>query len=149
REELAYAIGHHTVIRKQMLATRTQRTVGLIWDLILPLAQVMVIGFGGYLVIIGQTTVGTLVAFQGYLWRLLDPVMSIVNSISETQRGLAALERVVDVLEKPEEKPDAPHAQLAPARVEEIRFENVSFEYRAGTPVLETLNLVVRGGSVT
>jgi ATP-binding cassette subfamily B protein len=149
REELAYAIGHHTVIRKQMLATRTQRTVGLIWDLILPLAQVMVIGFGGYLVIIGQTTVGTLVAFQGYLWRLLDPVMSIVNSISETQRGLAALERVVDVLEKPEEKPDAPHAKLAPARVEEIRFENVSFEYRAGTPVIESFDLVVPGGSVT
>ena len=149
REELAYAIGHHTVIRKQMLATRTQRTVGLIWDLILPLAQVMVIGFGGYLVIIGQTTVGTLVAFQGYLWRLLDPVMSIVNSISETQRGLAALERVVDVLEKPEEKPDAPAAMPAPSRVEEIRFEDVSFEYRAGTPVIEGLSLVVPGGSVT
>jgi ATP-binding cassette subfamily B protein/subfamily B ATP-binding cassette protein MsbA len=149
REELAYAVGHHTVIRKQMLATRTQRTVGLIWDLILPLAQVMVIGFGGYLVIIGQTTVGTLVAFQGYLWRLLDPVMSIVNSISETQRGLAALERVVDLLDKPEEKPDAPGAKLAPARVEEIRFEDVSFEYRAGTPVIEGLSLVVPGGSVT
>lgn len=149
REELAYAIGHHTVIRKQMLATRSQRTVGLIWDLIVPLAQVLVIGFGGYLVIEGQTTVGTLVAFQGYLWRLLDPVMSIVNSISETQRGLAALERVVDVLDKPEEKPDAPNAKLAPTRVEEIRFERVRFEYRPGTPVIDDFSLVVPGGTVT
>ncbi|HEV8245986.1 MAG TPA: ABC transporter ATP-binding protein, partial [Polyangiaceae bacterium] len=148
REELAYAVGHHTVIRKQMLATGTQRIVALIWDLILPLTQVTIIGYGGYLVIHGQTTVGTLVAFQGYLWRLLDPVMQIVNSISETQRGLAALERVFDLLDKPEEKPDRPHAVEAPSLVRTITFEQVSFEYRPGTPVIEEFQLTVPGGSV-
>ncbi len=148
REEFAYAVGHHTVIRKQMLATRTQRIVALIWDLILPLTQVTIIGYGGYLVIHGQTTVGTLVAFQGYLWRLLDPVMSIVNSISETQRGMAALERVFDVLDKDEEKPDRPAAKDAPTPVREISFEHVTFEYRAGTPVIEDFALRVKGGSV-
>ena len=148
REELAYAIGHHTVIRKQMLATGTQRAVGLIWDLIMPLTQVAIMGFGGYLVIQGQTTVGTLVAFQGYIWRLLDPVMSIASSISETQRGLAALERVSDVLGKMPEKPDRPGAVDAPLPVREIRFEHVGFEYRKGVPVIADLELGVPGGSV-
>ncbi len=148
REELAYAIGHHTVIRKQVLATRTQRIVALIWDLILPLTQVTIIGYGGYLVIHGQTTVGTLVAFQGYLWRLLDPVMSIVNSISETQRGMAALERVFDLLDKDEEKPDRVDAREAPTPVREVAFDQVSFEYRANTPVIEDFVLKVPGGSV-
>jgi ATP-binding cassette, subfamily B, bacterial len=148
REELAYTVGHHTVIRKQLLATGTQRQVALIWDLIMPLTQVAIMGFGGYLVIQGQTTVGTLVAFQGYVWRLLDPVMSIASSISETQRGLAALERVTDVLDKQPEKPDRPGAVDAPLPVREIRFEGVSFGYRPDTLVIEGLDLSVRGGSV-
>jgi ATP-binding cassette subfamily B protein/subfamily B ATP-binding cassette protein MsbA len=149
REQLAYSIGHHTVIRKQMLATRTQRLVALIWDFIIPTTQVFVIGYGGYLVVKGQTTLGTLVAFQGYIWRLLDPIMQIVNSIAETQRGLAALERVFDLLDRPPEKPDRPGALDAPPLVESIAFEEVTFEYRPGTPVLHDFSLLVRGGTVT
>jgi ATP-binding cassette subfamily B protein/subfamily B ATP-binding cassette protein MsbA len=148
REQLAYTLGHHTVIRKQMLATRAQRSVALIWELIMPLAQVTIIGFGGYLVVQGQATLGVLIAFQGYVWRLLEPVMQIANSISETQRGLAAMERVFDVFDKPEEKPDPPGALAAPARVDELRFEGVSFAYRPDVPVLRDFSLSVPGGSV-
>lgn len=148
REQGAYTLGHHTVIRKQMLATRAQRSVGLIWDLIMPLAQVTILGFGGYLVVKGQATLGVLIAFQGYVWRLLEPVMQIASSISDTQRGLAAMERVFDVFDKPEEKPDPPGAIAAPERVEELRFEAVSFSYRADVPVLKDFSLTVPGGSV-
>lgn len=148
KEQLAYTVGHHTVLRKQMLATRVQRSVGLIWDLVMPLTQLTIVCYGGYLVIRGQATVGTLVAFQGYIWRLLDPIMQIANSISDTQRGLAAMERVFDVLDKPEEKPDAPDAVEAPSPVKEIRFEHVSFGYRTDTPVIHDFDLSVRGGSV-
>jgi ATP-binding cassette subfamily B protein/subfamily B ATP-binding cassette protein MsbA len=148
REELAYTVGHHTVIRKQMLATRTQRAIGLIWELIMPLAQVTIITFGGYLVVKGQATLGVLIAFQGYLWRLLEPVMQISSSISDTQRGLAAMERVFDVLDKEEEKPDAADAVPAPERVAELRFDHVGFEYRPGAAVLRDVSLVVPGGSV-
>jgi ATP-binding cassette subfamily B protein len=148
REQLAYTLGHHTVIRKQMLATRAQRSVALIWELIMPLAQVTIIGFGGYLVVMGQATLGVLIAFQGYVWRLLEPVMQIASSISETQRGLAAMERVFEVFDKPEEKPDPPDALEAPERVEEIRFDGVSFAYRPDVPVLRDFSLRVPGGSV-
>jgi len=148
REELAYTLGHHTVIRKQMLATRTQRSLALIWELILPIGQVTIVAFGGYLIIHGQATIGTLTAFQGYMWRLMEPLMQLSSSISETQRGLAAAERVFDVLEKPEEKPDLPGAVAAPERVSELRFEGVEFAYRAGIPVLRDFNLSVPGGSV-
>ena len=148
REELAYTLGHHTVIRKQMLATRAQRSVALIWELIMPLAQVTIIGFGGYLVVKGQATLGVLIAFQGYVWRLLEPVMQIASSISDTQRGLAAMERVFDVFDKPEEKPDLPGAVAAPERVEQIRFDHVSFAYRPDVPVLRDFDLTVPGGSV-
>lgn len=148
REELAFMLGHHTVIRKQMLATRTQRSIATIWDLVLPLTQLTIVCFGGYLVVVGKATIGIIVAFQGYVWRLLDPIMSLANSISQTQRGLAAMERVFDVFEKPEEKPDLPGALEAPSRVEEIRLEHVSFAYRPEVPVISDLDLTVAGGSV-
>ena len=115
-EESSFLLGQHTVIRKHSLATNTQRGVALVWDLVMPLTQVTILGFGGYLVLRGQATVGTLMAFQGYLLRLIDPITELVKSNSETQRGLAALERVCDLLDKPAEKPDRPRAVEAPAR---------------------------------
>lgn len=148
REELAYTVGHHTVIRKQMLATRAQRSMALIWELIMPIGQVTIVAFGGYLVVKGQATIGIITAFQGYMWRLMDPLMQLSSSISETQRGLAAAERVFDVLEKPQEKPDPPDAVVAPERVAELRFEHVGFAYREDVPVLRDFNLRVPGGSV-
>ncbi len=146
-ERKTYAIGHHTVIRKQVLSARTHGAVNLIWGLMMPAANLTVVGFGGWLVIADVTTIGTLMALQSYFWRLLDPVMQLVNSISETQRGLAAMERVFDVLDRPAEKPDRPGALAAPATCHELRFEQVSFGYREGRDVLHGLDFTVRGGS--
>jgi ATP-binding cassette subfamily B protein len=148
REQLKYAVGHHTVIRKQMLAQNAQRAIGTIWELVMPVTQVIIVCFGGYLVIQGQATLGTLVAFQGYLWRLFEPILMIANSISETQRGLAGMERIFEVLDKPPEKPDVPEAMEAPSDVQSVRFEHVGFAYRSGIPVISDFNLEVPGGTV-
>lgn len=148
REELAHALGLHTVVRKQMLATRTQRAVGVIWDLIVPFAQIIIVCYGGYLVVQGKTTLGTVVAFQGFLWRLLEPLLSLTNSIAQTQAGLAAMDRVFELLDRPRDQRDPPDAIVAPAKVSEIRFEDVGFAYRPDVPVLEHLNLTVPGGTV-
>jgi ABC-type multidrug transport system fused ATPase/permease subunit len=147
-EESWYTLGQHTVVRKHSLATNAQRSVALVWDLVMPLTQVTILGFGGYLVLRGQTTVGTLMAFQGYLWRLIDPITELVKSIGETQRGLAALERVCDVFDKPEEKPDRPKAIDAPEHVREIHLSHVRFGYRKDVPVIRDFELRVPGGSV-
>jgi ATP-binding cassette subfamily B protein/subfamily B ATP-binding cassette protein MsbA len=148
REASSYTVGQHTVVRKHSLATSTQRSVALVWDLVMPLSQITILGFGGYLVLHGQTTVGTLMAFQGYLWRMIDPITELVRSIGETQRGLAALERVCDVLDKPAEKPDRPGAIEAPAQVREIHLDHVHFAYRTDAPVIRDFELRVPGGSV-
>lgn len=147
REESSFLLGQHTVIRKHSLATSTQRSVALVWDLVMPLTQVTILGFGGYLVLRGQTTVGTLMAFQGYLLRLIDPITELVKSNSETQRGLAALERVCELLDKPAEKPDHPSAVEAPSTVWELHFDHVHFGYRKDAPVIRDFDLRVPGGS--
>jgi ATP-binding cassette subfamily B protein/subfamily B ATP-binding cassette protein MsbA len=79
---------------------------------------------------------------------VIDPITELVKSTSETQRGLASLDRVCDVLDKPEEKPDHPRAVVAPKRVRELHFSHVHFAYRAGPPVIRDFELRVPGGSV-
>jgi ATP-binding cassette subfamily B protein len=148
KEESSYTLGQHTVVRKHSLATSTQRGVTLVWDLVMPLTQITILWFGGYLVLHGQTTVGTILAFQGYLWRLIDPITELVKSISETQRGLAALERVCDVFDKPAEKPDRAKAVDAPARVRELHLSHLNFSYLEGEPVIQDVELRVPAGSV-
>ncbi|MEZ5966138.1 MAG: ABC transporter ATP-binding protein [Planctomycetota bacterium] len=146
-ERRTYAVGLHTVIRKRVLAARTHGAVNFVWGLMMPVANLTVIGFGGWLVMAGTTTIGTLMALQSYFWRLLEPVLQLVNSISETQRGLAAMERVFDVLARPPEKPDRPGAQVAARTFRTLRFENVSFGYGDGRTVLHGIDFEVHGGA--
>jgi ATP-binding cassette subfamily B protein/subfamily B ATP-binding cassette protein MsbA len=87
-------------------------------------------------------------AFQWYTFLLLSPVWNIVNSFSELQRSLAAMERVFEVLGSPADMPDRPGAQDAPRQVNEIRLEGVGFEYTPGRPVVHDFDVVVPGGSV-
>jgi ATP-binding cassette subfamily B protein/subfamily B ATP-binding cassette protein MsbA len=69
-------------------------------------------------------------------WRssgfLLNPVWNIVNSFSELQRSLAAMERVFEILAMPSDKPDGPDA-VTRRGLWETSFEDVEFEYRGAS----------------
>ncbi len=145
-EALRYAIGHHTAIRKRLLANLYEFAVLSGWGLLVPLAALVTIWLGGALVLKGMATVGTLVAFQMYLAILLVPVVLIVKSYGDMQQGIAALERLLELLSEPREKPDRPQAVNAPTRIETVAFEDVSFSYDE-EHVLRSLDLRVRGGS--
>jgi ATP-binding cassette subfamily B protein/subfamily B ATP-binding cassette protein MsbA len=147
REERYYAVAHHTVIRKNLLAERMQLIVNSGWGLLIPATTLAIVGFGGYLAIEGRGTVGDIVAFQMYALMLLHPVSLIVNSYSSTQQALAALERVFDILERPQEKPDVSGAVEAPTPIRDIRFRGLSFEYRPDLRVLHDIDLTVPAGS--
>ena len=149
KEQRDYAVAHHLMIRKRLLANVYELTVEMIWELLLPLTALAILWIGGLMVLLhSDSSVGQIIMFQGYSAMLLGPVFRIVNNLSQMQQSLAALERVFEVFEKPVDKPDAPAAVWAPASVEQIRFDRVSFEYRAGVPVIEDFNLEVSGGHV-
>jgi len=148
RELLEYLRGRHTMLRKELFAHRRELVLWTSWGLLLGAVNVVIVWYGGYLNIVGRATVGDIMAFQWYTFLLLNPVWQIVNSFSELQRSLAAMERVFEVLAMENDKPDRPDAQPAPPVVQEIRFENVGFEYRVGRPAVRDFNLSVPGGSV-
>jgi ATP-binding cassette subfamily B protein/subfamily B ATP-binding cassette protein MsbA len=148
REELNYATGHHTTIRKSLFAERVELTLGAVWGFMIPATSLLIVWYGGWLVLHGELQIGAIFAFQVFAVMLLQPIWSIVNSISQTQRSLAAMERVFEVLALPLDKPDVPDAMEAPARVHTIDFEDVSFEYREKIPVIHDFSLRVPGGSI-
>jgi ATP-binding cassette, subfamily B, bacterial len=147
-ELLEYMRGRHTVIRKEMFAARREMVLWTSWNLLLGVVNVVIVWYGGWLNIGGRASVGDIMAFQWYTFLLLNPVWSIVNSFSELQRSIAAMERVFDVMGMEQDKPDKPNAVESPRRVEEIRFESVEFEYRKGRPVVRDFSVSVRGGTV-
>lgn len=148
RELLDYMLGRHTVLRKEMFAHRREMILWTSWGLLLGAVNVVIVWYGGYLNIMGGASIGDIMAFQWYTFLLLNPVWNIVNSFSELQRSLAAMERVFEILGMASDKPDKLNAQDAPPIVREIRFENVEFEYRAGQPVVHDFTVTVPGGSV-
>jgi ATP-binding cassette subfamily B protein len=148
RELLDYMRSRFTVLRKELFAHRRELLLWTSWGLLTSGITVVIVWYGGWLYLSGRGSIGTIMTFQWYTFLLLNPVWSIVNSFSELQRSLAAMERVFEVLAMPADKPDRPDAFDAPPVVHEIRFENVEFEYRPDRPVVRDFDVVVPGGSV-
>ena len=148
QELLTYMVGRHAVLRKELFAHRRELVLWTSWGLLQAGVSVVIVWYGGYMNIAGGASIGDIMAFQWYSFLLLGPVWQIVNSFSELQRSLAAMERVFDVLAMDEDKPDREGARDAPPVVREIRFENVEFAYREGQPVVRDFDIAAPGGAV-
>ncbi len=112
------------------------------------LAQVAVLGLGGWLALEGHLTLGTFLAFSSYLVQLVAPVRMFAGLFAIGQQARAGAERVLDVLDANalvQEKPDATALGPGPG---EVRFDGVRFGYQASQPVLDGFDLTVRGGEV-
>jgi ATP-binding cassette, subfamily B, bacterial len=148
RELLDYLRGRHTVVRKELFAHRRELVLWTSWGLLTAGINVIILWYGGYLNAMGRASIGDIMAFQWYTFLLMNPVWNIVNSFSEMQRSLAAMERVFEVLAMAPDKPDRAGAVDAPHVVRELVLDHVTFEYREGRPVVQDVNVTVPGGSV-
>ncbi|MGI9517994.1 MAG: ABC transporter ATP-binding protein [Pirellulaceae bacterium] len=148
REEQEFTIGHHTITRMRMYARKREIILWSSWGLLMALIGVVITWAGGYWFIYDQATIGDISAFQIYTFMLLNPVWQIVESMSELQRSMAAMERVFEVLETDVDKPDREGAIEAEPEVDEIRFDHVHFSYDGETDVIHDFDLKVPGGSI-
>ncbi|HEX9018376.1 MAG TPA: ABC transporter ATP-binding protein, partial [Anaerolineaceae bacterium] len=98
-------------------------------SLLVGLSTLLILWFGGNMVMHGQLTLGELVAFNSYVLMLAGPAQQIswlVNSAGETSAGL---QRTFEVLDMPPEIRSRPGAAVLPPLKGEVSFENVSFRY--------------------
>jgi ATP-binding cassette subfamily B protein len=109
-------------------------------------ARVVVLCLGGFLVVRGELTVGSLLAFLGYVGGVFAPVQQLVDLYPTVRKASVALASVFNVLDADEESPDVPGAVECPPIKGGIRFEQVSFEYLSGHKTLDTFDISVAAG---
>ncbi|MEU7904831.1 ABC transporter ATP-binding protein [Actinoplanes sp. NPDC049118] len=111
-------------------------------------AFLLVLGVGGARVAAGSISVGDLVAFILFLFFLVMPLGQALNAYTQLQTGLGALQRIEEVLDLPSETAaDRPARATAVISEPAVVFENVTFEYPGGAPVLRDVSFSVPAGS--
>ena len=104
------------------------------------LGTVLVVAVGGYLAYTGSVDVTEVVAFILYLSLLFTPMSGMARLMEDGQVAMAAGERIVEVLEAPVSVRDEPGALDITDCLGRIDFENVSFSYSDGVPVLKDVS---------
>ena len=115
-------------------------------ELVSALAASLIIWYGGGRVMADVLTLGSLVAFLQYSQRFFRPISDMSEKFNVLQGAMASSERIFALLDTPLEVTSPPEARLKPGPTSVIAFENVSFAYVPGEPVLKNVSFRVEPG---
>ena len=101
-------------------------------ELLSALATAVILLYGGSRAIDGAVSIGVLVAFVGYLSNFFDPIQQLSQLYTTYQAGMAALDKIFELLDEEPDLADAPDAVDLPPLRGEIQFDHVSFSYGKG-----------------
>jgi ABC-type multidrug transport system fused ATPase/permease subunit len=116
-------------------------------DFLSAVATAVVLGYGGYLVAGGELTVGTLFAFILYVSNFFDPVQQLSQLYNTFLAAVAALDKIMDVLDEEPEVRDRPSAGELGRIDGHVELRNLRFGYGDGPEVLHGLDLDVPAGT--
>jgi ABC-type multidrug transport system fused ATPase/permease subunit len=147
-QTLRFATTLRELVRLRMRVTLMDTAIDAGQSVFSLVVTLVLFGYGGYLVLHGQTTVGTLVAMRSMFSLLFQPAGQIFTLFASMQKSLGAADRVYAFLDERPEVRERPRA-LAPRRVVgRVAFERVSFAYQPGRPVLHDVSFVAEPGEV-
>ncbi|OJH42379.1 ABC transporter ATP-binding protein [Cystobacter ferrugineus] len=125
-------------------------TVNASQGLVVLVARVALIGMGGLLVLRGEISAGTLVAFLGYIGGLFGPVQGLSGVYKTLRTASVAINQVFSILDAQDNLGDAPDATEVTALHGDVEFENIHFAYPStsgpGRPLLNGIDLRVKQG---
>ncbi|WP_119066498.1 ABC transporter ATP-binding protein [Rubrobacter indicoceani] len=106
----------------------------------------VVILYGGYLVVGGTTTIGTLVAFVGLISMAFQPIQALSQLYSDLQSTIASLEKVFSILDTTTDRADVPNAKVLDSITGEVEFDGVGFGYGDGPDILSGVGFRIEAG---
>ena len=145
-EQAKFESRSQAVFRESVKANRQRAFYVPLISFIPLLAQAGVLLYGGHQVINGQMPIGHFISFNLLLSMLVLPLRMLGMWIGQAQRATASGERIFQVMDEPEEVKDGDYAVELPPGEGVVRFENVSFAYVEGRPVLEEIELPIEAG---
>lgn len=110
------------------------------------LNYVIIAVIGGLRVATGSMSLGDVQAFIQYSRQFTQPLTQIASMANLLQSGVASAERVFDLLDAEEQRPDPPEATPAAERRGRVEFEHVSFRYEPAVALIDDLSLVAQPG---
>ncbi|MBW6475279.1 MAG: ABC transporter ATP-binding protein/permease, partial [Anaerolineaceae bacterium] len=128
-------------------ATRLQAVNVPLMFLLSNIGMVVIVLFGGYLVIQQELTFGVLIAFITYMGQLVEPVRRLGIIIPAVAIAGSSAERIFDILDTVPDVQDEPDAQPMAILDGQVKFEQVSFSYGRQT-VLHDINFEVESGQI-
>jgi len=161
-EARRFTIGNHYMSRQEMLTWWRSRLLEILWAFLIPGASVGVLLYGGSRVIAGDLTIGDVMMFTTYVLLLLGPLEVLSSTATSVQTNLAALDRVMDLLDEPREfAGQTPRVRVSRETARGlVEFRGVWFSYprpaqkvsggsaaSEPVPVLRDINLVIRPGT--
>lgn len=150
RKEL-YAFAKTTLFTKEknLGVVRLQALVMPLLDLIVGIASLLTLAYGGYLAIYGEINIGQFISFNSYVTMLVWPMMAVGECITSVSQGLASLRRIQEIFDA---KPEIVDGDMVNPSIQtlkgDIDIEHLSFAYpdQPTVPVLEDVSVHVKAG---
>lgn len=127
-------------------AVRVSALTTPLTEVLTGLAMVTVVLYGGYQVITGQNSTGSLFSFITAFMLAYEPMKKLARLNNTLQIGLAAADRVFNTMDRESNVQDVKNAKDLTLDSAEIIFDNISFIYDDGTKALDDLSLTVKAG---
>jgi ABC-type multidrug transport system fused ATPase/permease subunit len=134
--------------QERVRAIRTWSTFFPALSFVAAAGGTLVLGIGAWMVIEGQLSLGTLVAFMAYITSFYDPLRRLTEVDNTFQQAIAAGERIFELLDEEPEIQDTPNA-VALGEIEgDVVFDDVHFRYGEGDEVLHDVEFHMAPGEV-
>jgi ATP-binding cassette, subfamily B, bacterial len=117
-------------------------------DLIVAVGTCLVLWFGARMTLSGALSVGSMVLFIQYLSKMYKPMQELSKMTDTYSKAAVGYERIQEILQTENEVRDAKGARNATNLKGRIEFENVSFSYSPGQPVIRDMNFCIEPGQV-
>ena len=142
-----FDIRNRSFLTQALKVTQWNALTNSIINTLTDIAPLLVIAYGGYKVATGDLTIGTFVAFFGYLDRIYSPLRRLVNSSTLLTQATASLERVLELWNQPYDVHDQPNAKQLAEVKGDIKFNHVWFRYdRDSDYILKNIHLSIPSG---
>ena len=149
REEIVFTEGAHRLFRNiaQSMTGVSATTAGS--TVIIGIIGVLMIWLGGQAILAGQMTLGDLIMYIFFIGLVAAPLVSIASIGTQITEAFAGLDRIREILDMPTETDEDANRASIDRLKGDVAFEDVSFEYNPGVPVLNHVSFAAAAGTTT
>ncbi|MBK9240371.1 MAG: ABC transporter ATP-binding protein [Acidobacteria bacterium] len=149
REDLVFTKGVHRLFKNVAQSMTGVSATTAFSSVVIGAMGVIIITIGGDAIVAGTMTVGDLIAYIFFTGLMAAPIVQIASIGTQITEAFAGLDRIRELLDTPrEDAADASNAGVSELRGE-VTFDDVSFEYQPGVPVLKAISFTAPAGSTT